>query len=213
MNNDIKKLIERFMAGQTSVEEEDMLAEYFRNNEVDDELKAYKEMFGWFDKGMPLEPHDTKQSTRRKRHFSLMPITAAAAIIILLITIVWQTGNNNIETTPVQPIQTASMICENKKSDSIAADTITIQRPKAGKTKRRLRKDTYRIMPPKTYLAQNEHDSISRQTDKELEEIYKKQEEIIREIEELYNHQNMSVDIIMASLTEDMEEETEETIN
>lgn len=212
MNNDIKKLIERFMAGQTSVEEEDMIADYFRNNETDDELKAYKEMFGWFDKGMPLEPNDTKQSTKRKRHFTLMPITAVAAIITVLIIAVWQTGDNSIETMHEQTAQTAN-IYEDNKTDTTATDTIATQRQKTGKRQKRMRKDAYRIMPPKTYLAQNKHDSISIQADKELEEINKKQDEILKEIEELYNQQNLSVDMIMATLAEDIEEENEEIIN
>ena len=38
MDNEIKILIERFMAGLTSIEEEDRLAEYFRTHDVDDSL-------------------------------------------------------------------------------------------------------------------------------------------------------------------------------
>ena len=55
MDKDIKKLIERFMAGLTTVEEEDRIAEYFRTHDVSGQWRKYKEMFSWFDKGMPTE--------------------------------------------------------------------------------------------------------------------------------------------------------------
>lgn len=44
-------MLDKFMAGETSLNEEQMLAEYFRTNEVDDEWMEYKEMFALFDSG------------------------------------------------------------------------------------------------------------------------------------------------------------------
>ena len=56
MKNQIKKqeiaqLLSKFMAGETSVAEEEVLAQYFRTHEVDSEWSEYKEMFALFDKG------------------------------------------------------------------------------------------------------------------------------------------------------------------
>ena len=48
---EIAQLLGRFMAGETSVAEEEMLAQYFRTHEVDEEWAAYKEMFTLFDNG------------------------------------------------------------------------------------------------------------------------------------------------------------------
>ena len=50
MKNQIKKqeiaqLLSKFMAGETSIAEEETLAQYFRTHEVDDEWAEYKEMF------------------------------------------------------------------------------------------------------------------------------------------------------------------------
>ena len=50
MKNQIKKqeiaqLLSKFMAGETSVAEEEVLAQYFRTHEVDEEWAEYKEMF------------------------------------------------------------------------------------------------------------------------------------------------------------------------
>jgi hypothetical protein len=48
---EIAQLLGRFMAGETSVAEEEVLAQYFRTHEVDEEWAEYKEMFTLFDNG------------------------------------------------------------------------------------------------------------------------------------------------------------------
>ena len=54
---EIAHMLDKFMAGETSLNEEQMLAEYFRTNEVDDEWQEYKEMFALFDSGkVDIEP-------------------------------------------------------------------------------------------------------------------------------------------------------------
>ncbi len=46
---EIAQLLSKFMAGETSVAEEEVLAQYFRTHEVDEEWAEYKEMFTLFD--------------------------------------------------------------------------------------------------------------------------------------------------------------------
>jgi len=54
---EIACMLDKFMAGETSLNEEQTLAEYFRTNEVDDEWMEYKEMFALFDSGkVDIEP-------------------------------------------------------------------------------------------------------------------------------------------------------------
>ena len=48
---EISQLLSKFMAGETSIAEEEALAQYFRIHEVDDEWAEYKEMFALFDNG------------------------------------------------------------------------------------------------------------------------------------------------------------------
>ena len=48
---EIAQLLSKFMAGETSMTEEEVLAQYFRTHEVDDEWSEYKEMFALFDNG------------------------------------------------------------------------------------------------------------------------------------------------------------------
>ena len=49
----IKELLARFMAGETTLDEERMLGDWLRTNEVGDELKPYQLMFAAFDAGLP----------------------------------------------------------------------------------------------------------------------------------------------------------------
>ena len=54
---EIAQLLSKFMAGETSVAEEQMLAQYFRTHEVGEEWTEYKEMFALFDSGeVDIEP-------------------------------------------------------------------------------------------------------------------------------------------------------------
>ena len=48
---EIAQLLNKCMAGETSIAEEEMLAQYFRTHEVDEEWTEYKEMFTLFDNG------------------------------------------------------------------------------------------------------------------------------------------------------------------
>lgn len=48
---EITRILGKFMTGETSLEEEQMLAQYFRTHEVNDEWQEYKEMFALFDNG------------------------------------------------------------------------------------------------------------------------------------------------------------------
>lgn len=52
MKHDIEKLLQRFLDGVTTLEEERYLGDYFRTHEVSGELRAWKEMFAYFDNGM-----------------------------------------------------------------------------------------------------------------------------------------------------------------
>ena len=51
--NTIRALLRRFMDGETSLDDERLLAEYFRDHPVPEDLRPYHDMFAWFDRGMP----------------------------------------------------------------------------------------------------------------------------------------------------------------
>ena len=59
---EIAQLLSKFMAGETSIAEEEVLAHYFRTHEVDEEWAEYKEMFTLFDNGQVDIELDDKTS-------------------------------------------------------------------------------------------------------------------------------------------------------
>ena len=64
---EIAQLLSKFMAGETSVAEEEVLAQYFRTHEVDKDWAEYKEMFALFDNGeVDIEPETETNSQRPK---------------------------------------------------------------------------------------------------------------------------------------------------
>ena len=109
----IAQLIEKFMAGTTSIAEEDVLAQYFRTHEVSEEWAVYKEMFALFDAGeVDIEVKPTKQedevhtikvemptTTKRKRTrmIALRWTTAVAASFLLLLMLHNTNANSNTE--------------------------------------------------------------------------------------------------------------------
>lgn len=89
---DIRLLLDRFMAGETSLEEEALLGEWFRQHpDVSDDLKEYQMMFGYFDEGMPLdyeaENHveDAHPKTKARMRRLWLPIGMAASIALLFV--------------------------------------------------------------------------------------------------------------------------------
>ena len=110
---EIAQLIDKFMAGITSIAEEDVLAQYFRTHEVSEEWTVYKEMFALFDNGeVDIEVEPTKQedevhtikvemptTTKRKstRMVALRWTTAVAASLLLLLMLHNTNANSNTE--------------------------------------------------------------------------------------------------------------------
>ncbi len=61
----IEALLDKFMDGQTTVEEEALLADYFRTHDVPAEWEDYRDMFSYFDRGMEgdLVPEQQPQTS------------------------------------------------------------------------------------------------------------------------------------------------------
>ena len=109
----IAQLLSKFMAGETSVAEEDVLAQYFRTHEVDEEWAEYKEMFALFDDGkIDIDPEADTTDSLHSTDSDKLPkqpkimalrwlVTGIAASIALLL--VFYLGKNTTE----QPLLTA----------------------------------------------------------------------------------------------------------
>ena len=84
----ISDLLDKFMNGLTTLEEEAALGDYFRTHEVPEEWEDYRLMFGYFDRGMEGElitPQAQEQPFMRLMGRRWWGIAAAAAIAALIV--------------------------------------------------------------------------------------------------------------------------------
>ena len=82
----IEALLDKFMDGQTTVEEEALLADYFRSADVPVEWEDYRVMFDYFDSGMTQPVAVPKP--RRNWWWTIGTAAAAVAAIIAVMTVV-----------------------------------------------------------------------------------------------------------------------------
>ena len=107
----IKALLDKFMDGQTTVEEEAMLAEFFRSGDVPAEWEDYRLMFDYFDRGMvgdlvPVE--QPRPSLIRLMGRRWWGIAAAACITVAIVATVMLHHPATVpETPPVATNETA----------------------------------------------------------------------------------------------------------
>lgn len=164
MNKEIEQLIKRFMDGQTTVDEENRIAEYLRTHEVEDEWKPYKDMFGWFDDGMPLQSNGHKHTAKnRSKAITVAMLMAAAAAIVALVMMV-RPGTPDIMPEQ-QTVNAAGKLATEENiissKDTLAIDSMKKEAVKPNKKKSRIKRRVYKVMPPKTYIAKSERDSIN----------------------------------------------------
>ena len=103
---EIATLLERFMAGESTLAEEQLLADYFRTHEVADEWREYKEMFALFDNSkVDVEPAfsgrrtDSSSITRQSSFIiRLAAVSIAAAVVIAFL--LWPKGIGPLPTSP-----------------------------------------------------------------------------------------------------------------
>ena len=176
---DIRLLLDRFMVGETSLEEEALIGEWFRKHpDVSDDLKEYQMMFGYFDEGMPLD-HEAeehvenahpKAKARMRRLW--LPLSLAASIALLIgFAIPWvgrQTGHRDDSKmaqfegrTPPEDVDSA-VVHEEKSTDANLSMPEKIKKsgdsvfPKTRKHKPgQYRQHLFAPAPPKLWIAQN----------------------------------------------------------
>ncbi len=218
MDEDIKKLIDKFMDGMTSLEEEDRIAEYFRTHATGDEWKPYKEMFAWFDEGMPmekLEPESRKPQRKYLRTVLKIVCSAAAAVaLILLVTL--PSGKEDlvaVKSDNVQENRNPAAVPDSTLNN-VTTDSTNIELVKRRKIRKKLKKHYYEVAPPKVYLADAEKDSITQMADmlaeQELIKVTNRQNEMLRAIDSLCVRHGQSIDMMVASL-DDYDYDYEET--
>lgn len=94
----IEQLLDLFMAGESTLAQEQELARYFATHEVEGDWAVYKEMFAYFDRGMGTLP----APSARGRKVRLWPwITAAAAVLALVLGVALALVHSAPATAPV----------------------------------------------------------------------------------------------------------------
>ena len=131
---EITHILDRFMAGETSLAEEQLLADYFRTHEVNDEWQEYKEMFALFDSGKvdieqatPADRADSSFINHHPsviiRHSSFAVIGIAAAIILAFL--LWPESH---ESTISQP-EPQPVIAEATPPESVPKEKVEAEAP------------------------------------------------------------------------------------
>ena len=222
---DIRLLLNWFMAGETTLEEEALLGEWFRQHpDVIDDLKEYQMMFGYFDEGMPLD-HEAEERVEnahpkakaRMRRLWLSLSLAASIALLIGFAIPWlgrQTGHRDdskmaqLDGRTTQEDADSAVVHEKKSTDADLSMPEKVKKsgdfvsPKTRKHKqRKYRQHLFAPAPPKLWIAQN----IA--TDSLLAEPEKLADEHLREMEAQQNEMFFKLYLVDALQTQSLNAE------
>lgn len=146
---EVEKLLQRFMDGISTLEEEAQLADFFRTHEVAGEWTAYKEMFALFDEG--------KVEVEKKKITAWWKYASIAAAIALLLGLGFYFNSRNDEKSyliaQTDSVKTTPQT-ETKKVEELPLKPV--EQEESADTVKKV-KEIQRInRPPKTYMAKME---------------------------------------------------------
>lgn len=145
--NTIRALLDRFMAGNTSQEEERQLAAWFQEHpQVSGDLEPYRLMFAYFDEGMP------RQATARWRSPWLYAALAAAASLALAVTLVWPGGQPADKPVAMAQPATIADTLATPVAPAVGPDSLPMKE-ETEKAPARYRRHRFSPAPPKVLLA------------------------------------------------------------
>lgn len=199
----INQLIERFMEGQSTLAEEQELAQYFATHEVSDEWKPLQDMFAYFDAGMPIEEPVAGVKVPIVKHHWWWRAAAAATVLLVSATIVFFITGRQPSTQEMP--QYASNTPKSKSSQN--TDTTRVTPPHAEPIKELVAEHKATKQVNKGQLAKPKtpsHDDTQRKQDSI--EITRKQGEM-----ELAQQELLADRIIMEQEREQMRREQMET--
>mgnify|MGYP004505637067 CR=1 FL=1 len=121
----IEELLTKFMEGNTTIEEESLLSEYFSTTpNIPAEWADYKAMFGYLDRGLEGDLLPESASPTHRKRLWWISISAAAAVVALVFGL--KVLNNTEATKPVsRPIAAQNeakkggnhLVAKNEKAD------------------------------------------------------------------------------------------------
>lgn len=165
----IESLLEQFMLGETTLEQERELSKYFADSSsIPEDWNAYKEMFAYFDAGMPLMEKKPKWNITRPL-WALVAVAAIAAIVIMVAPH-FQRPSTNKQTTIPKSITAEN---DNKTTpDTIVKPEPTPKTPLIAKQEYKTPKEKDKIINHHTTL-----DSI--EIEREKGEVEQTQQELM----------------------------------
>lgn len=206
------------MAGQTTVGEEDVLAEYFRTHDVPGELQEYKEMFGYFGEGMPQGRYDGAERRPKVRLSRLLMAVAAAAAVALTVVVAWPDGGCVAE-PPSGHVPMVAAVADSTVENVADTASGNVRTVAPRKPRRRMGKYRYRPAPPKVYYAESRpaptaaHADSMAEADRMLAaklcEMERADEMLQRKIEEMQVEHDLEIALMEAIAEQRVEEEEE----
>lgn len=124
----IAKLLDKYMDGTSTLEEEDILADYFLRGNVPEEWEDYRQLFSEI-KAMKPQPKI------RKRWIGW---GVAAAVAVLFVSLVWQyMGQYDTEQTPAELTARVDSVSSSHIEQQVDTTTIQKEHCKPTQTKKR----------------------------------------------------------------------------
>ncbi|MDD7318484.1 MAG: hypothetical protein SOZ80_05240 [Prevotella sp.] len=121
---DMEVLLEKFMDGKTTLEEERLLARYFRRDDVPDCWADYKEMLRLLGCGTAYGAE--KEETRRRKPAMIWWIAAASVALLAVITFTM------LKTTPQGATETVAVQAKTEQKSSEKGGATNISQPTEG---------------------------------------------------------------------------------
>lgn len=216
----IERLLDKFMDGTSSVEEESILGEYFRTQGGREEWAEYRRMFAYFDSGMTSLPpaSETPQAAKRSRKYTLIALAAAASVAALCIMLFAPAPRNEAEMqtaqaeTPLLRGATAPKTSDGQAETSIAEPQKELQQNSYEQTpaRQKLRVSKPKDTPKEAVELLMEAEETPNDIEEEIQEDLRRQlteiERIHNEIAE-YNSKRIMAEINAYEIANDVREE------
>lgn len=170
---DIRILIDKFIDGTSSLEEERILADYFRQEkDIPSELEPYRNMFAYFDSGMADETllkgdddfEDIDSSSVERKRGSLtvylrriLYVAASVAVLFIVAYNIIGGDENEGKGKSIASLAPPAASTADKDTVSVATDTIRNidgQQNEATPVSRTPRKYRYKPAPPEVLTAE-----------------------------------------------------------
>jgi hypothetical protein len=161
-DKEIQQLIDSYLKGTTSPEEERLLAHELLRHDIPEEWKAVRLMLG--ELAMGEAEYDNIMANRKKKATVITlhrRWIAAAASLLLIIGIgatLWWTANDNVTTVETLVAQAGSVkVSQQPKIEEMKKEPVEMKKKAETVDSMKIIKEQYRMpRPPKHYLAQVE---------------------------------------------------------